>query len=117
MIPVHSKRHIAKHALLIEDLIAAGYRLTDAPGFVDSQGMGVYIEDDEDKQAVQAFIEVWKDPEPTYDVLRLKAYLDAWTHIDFEEAIFEYLQGDRTKLDALLAKRDAIRAQYPKPIE
>jgi hypothetical protein len=86
------------------------YRLAVLPG----RYVAVSV-DERSRMAAQAIIDNWQDPEPPYDKLRLEAYRNAWSHAEFEEAVLEHFQGDSTKLDALLVRREAIRKQYPKP--
>ena len=51
---------------------------------------------------------------PTIDELRKKEFNISWTQDEFQEAVFEKLNGDSTKYDILNAKRDAIKVKYPK---
>jgi len=43
---------------------------------------------------------------------RRAKYNEEWTADEFQEALIENLAGDSTKLDAIIAKRNAIRATY-----
>lgn len=116
MLIITGKR-ITKLPLLMEAFAAAGIELdAHCPFQIKGPHTGAFIVDPEDETAAQALLDGWVDPAPAYDELRRETYLNAWTRAEFEEAVLEHLQGDSAKLDTLLAVRDAIRAEYPKPV-
>lgn len=78
--------------------------------FNDEKMLRLDFPADEYELLLDVFMEL-DAPAPTYAELRRQAYP---TDGDFADAIYWQAKGDSSKMDAYIAKVDAVKARFPK---